>query len=118
VIADSERYGAALDVADLAIPLTPPTRADHRPALTVEHGDLATAVDAIRIARHTAAVTQANLAFSLACVTALLPATAIGLIDPALSAAATATTAAVLVVNSVRPQRPDRRRQRHAATDG
>jgi cation transport ATPase len=111
VIAESARYGAALDVADLAIPLTPSTGEDHRPAFTLEHGDLATAVDAIRIARHTAAVTRTNLICSLACVAVLLPVTAAGLLGPALSAALTAACAAVLAINSLR-------RQRRAATDG
>jgi cation transport ATPase len=105
VIADSERYGAALDVADLAIPLTPPTGAEHRPALTLEHGDLATAVDAIRLARHTATVIRTNLACSLACVAVLLPVTAAGLLGPALSAALTTAWAAVLVINGLRSQR-------------
>lgn len=105
VIADSERYGAALDVADLAIPLSPAASADHRPALTLERGDLATAVDAIRLARHTAAVTRTNVACSLAYVAVLLPATTFGLLGPWLSAAATAAGAATLAINSLRPQR-------------
>jgi cation transport ATPase len=104
VIADSERYGAALDVAGLAIRLAPP-RPDHRPAPTLVHGDLAAAVDAIRLARHTAAVLRMNLACSLVCVATLLPLTAVGLIGPSLSAAATAAGAAVLAINSLRPQR-------------
>jgi cation transport ATPase len=99
VIADSERYGAALDVADLAIPLT------------LERSDLGTAVDAIRLAHHTAAVTRANLACSLACVAVLLPVTAAGLLGPALSAAVTGAGAAVIAINSLRLQRG-------AATDG
>jgi Cu+-exporting ATPase len=105
VIADSERYAAALEVADLAVPLAPPSCPERRPALTPERGDLATAVDAIRLARHTAAVTRVNLACSLACVAVLLPLAATGLLGPLPSAAATAAGAAVLAINSLRPQR-------------
>lgn len=114
VIADSERYGAALDVADLAVRLPPHTRdacCDHPPALTLMHRDLSAAVDAIRLARHTAAVRRANLACSLGCVASLLPLTVTGLLGPLFSAAATAAGAAVVVVNSLRPQR-------HSATGG
>jgi hypothetical protein len=39
------------------------------------------------------------------CVATLLPLTAVGLIGPSLSAAATAAGAAVLAINSLRPQR-------------
>jgi Cu+-exporting ATPase len=110
VVAEPEPYGAALDVADLAVRSgCTPTAA--RPALTLVRGDLAAAADAIRLARHTAAVTRTNLACSLACVAALLPVTAAGLLGPSLSAAATAAAAAVLAVNSLRPQR-------HTSTDG
>jgi P-type Cu+ transporter len=105
VIADSERYAAALEVADLAVALAPPSHPERRPALTLKSGDLATAVDAIRLARHTAAVTRVNLACSLACVAVLLPLAAAGLLGPLPSAAATAAGAAVLAINSLRPQR-------------
>ena len=105
VIADSERYEAALDVADLAITLAPPAGADRRLALTSEHGDLAAAVDAIRLAHHTADVTRTNLACSLTCVATLLPVTAVGLLSLPLSAAATAVGATAVVVNSLRRQR-------------
>ncbi len=109
VITDSDRHEAAVAGGDLAVrnDSNPPNASrDHRPALTMVRGDLPAAVDAIRLARHSAAVTRANLAGSLAFMAALLPATATGLLDPSLSATATVVGAAVLVLNSVRPQRP------------
>jgi P-type E1-E2 ATPase len=108
VIAGSERYGSALDAADLAVHLPPHARdahREHRPALTLVGADLPTAVDALGSARRTAAVTRMNLVFSLACVAALLPVTVLGLLGPSLSAAATAASAAVLAGNTVRSQR-------------
>lgn len=105
MITDPERYGAALDAADLADRIGCAGTAS-RAALTLVRGsDLATAVAAIRLARHTAAVTRTNLACSLACVAVLLPLTAAGVLGPSLSAAATAAGAAVLAINSLRPQR-------------
>ncbi|TWF76301.1 haloacid dehalogenase-like hydrolase [Pseudonocardia hierapolitana] len=109
VIADPERYEAALDAAGIAVRRCATTAT--RPALTLVRGDLAAAVDAIRLARHTAAVIRTNLAWSLACVAALLPVTAAGLLGPSLSAAATAAGAAVLAVNSLRCER-------HTSTGG
>ncbi|GAA5125163.1 hypothetical protein [Pseudonocardia adelaidensis] len=107
VIACSERYGPALDAADLAVRLPPHGDAPgaQHPVLTLVHADLAAAVDALGSARHTAAVIRMNLLFSLACATVLLPVTAIGLLGPSLAAAGTAACAAVLAVNSVRSQR-------------
>jgi Cu+-exporting ATPase len=110
VVADPEQYEAALDVADLAVHAGRATTTT-RPALTLVRGDLAAAVDAVRLARHTAAVVRANLVGSLACVAALLPVTAAGVVGPSLSATATAAGAAVLAVNSLR-------RQRHTSTGG
>ena len=104
VIADPERHGAALEAADLAVRLGCAAPAS-RPALTVVHGDLTTAVSAIRLARHTASVIRVNLACWLACVAVLLPVTAAGLLGPAHSAAATAAGAALLALNALRPQR-------------
>ncbi|MHA6620051.1 hypothetical protein [Pseudonocardia sp. DLS-67] len=106
VVADTGRYGSALDVAGLAVQLPPHARGARRPALTLVHADLATAVDALRSARDTAARTRANLVLSLACVAALLPLTVVGLLGPTLAAAATAACAAVLAANSVRSRRP------------
>jgi Cu+-exporting ATPase len=104
VIGDPGRHRPALDAADLAVRVG---RAEPaiRPTLTVAHGDLATAVAAIRIARRTAAVARVNVIWSLACIAALLPVTAAGLVGPAFSAAATAAGAAVLAINGLRPQR-------------
>jgi Cu+-exporting ATPase len=104
VIADPGRHGAALDAADLAVRLGCAATAS-RPALTPVHGDLATAVTAIRLARHTASVIRVNLACSLACAAVLVPVTAAGLLGPAHSAAATAAGAALLALNALRPQR-------------
>lgn len=106
VVADAGRYGPALDAADLAVELPPHARGSGRPALTLVHADVATAVDALGRARHTAAVIRANLVVSLVCVATLLPLTVLGLVGPTLAAAAAAAWAAVLAANSVRPQRP------------
>jgi cation transport ATPase len=106
VIAESGRYESALGVADLAVRIGP-TRGAAGPAssLTLACGDLRSAVDAIRLARRTVAVTRANAVWALACLGAVLPAAATGLLGPLLSTAATATGAAVLVVNSLQLQR-------------
>jgi Cu+-exporting ATPase len=110
VVAAPGRYEAALDVADLAVPSGGATTAA-RPALTLVRDDLAAAVEAIRLARHTAAVIRTNLACSLGFLAALVPVTAAGVVGPSLSATATAAGAAVLAVNSLRCQR-------HTSTGG
>jgi cation transport ATPase len=110
VIADCGCYEAALGVADLAVRIGPaavPHRQDddHATAVTLACGDLTAAVDAIRLARRTASVSRGNVVWALACIAAVLPAAATGLLGPTLSAAAMATGAAVLVLNSLRLQR-------------
>jgi cation transport ATPase len=116
VIADCGQYEAALGVADLAIRIGPAAAVTHRrdgDALlgrpegeqVVACGDLITAVDAIRLARRTASVSRGNVVWALACIAAVLPAAATGLLGPPLTAAATATGATVLVLNSLRLQR-------------
>jgi cation transport ATPase len=104
VIGDSERYEPALRCADLAVRIGWAGTAA-RPELTLVRGDLAVAVQAIRIVRHTAAVARANLIWSLACGAVLLVGTTAGLLGTVAAAAATAIVAAVLVINGVRPQR-------------
>ena len=73
--------------------------------MTLACGDLTAAVDAIRLARRTASLSRGNVVWALACISAVLPAAATGLLGPPLTAAATATGAAVLVLNSLRLQR-------------
>jgi cation transport ATPase len=109
VIAGCGRYEAALDGADLAVRVGAP-HGSPGPAPTLVCRDLPAAVDALRLARRTVAVTRANTAVALGCVAAALPAAATGLLSPQLSAAATAAGAAVLAANSLRLQR-------HGATD-
>jgi Cu+-exporting ATPase len=120
VIADCRCYEAALGVADLAVRIGPaaalphrrdddhemvPRRPDGTTAVTLACSDLTAAVDAIRLARRTASVSRGNVVWALACIAAVLPAAATGLLGPPLTAAATATGAAVLVLNSLRLQR-------------
>ena len=111
LIADCGCYEEALGVADLAVRLGPaaavPHRRhdDHETAVTLSCGDLTAVSDAIRLARRTASVSRGNVVWALACVAAVLPAAATGLLGPLLTAAATATGAAVLVLNSLRLQR-------------
>jgi cation transport ATPase len=111
VIADCGCYEAALGVADLAVRIGPaaavPHRRcdDHETAVTLSCGDITAVLDAIRLARRTASVSRGNVIWALACVAAVLPAAATGLLGPPLTAAATATGAAVLVLNSLRLQR-------------
>ncbi|TQM02273.1 HAD family hydrolase [Pseudonocardia kunmingensis] len=89
-------HAAALAAADLAV------RTD--PAAPAHHG-LPAAVDAIRLAHRATGVARANVAWSLACTAAALPAAATGVLGPVLAAAATATSALVVVANSLRLQR-------------
>jgi cation transport ATPase len=118
VIADCGRYEAALGVADLAVRIGPAAAVPHRrdddhgmapgsatPAVTRACGDLTVAVDAIRLARRIASISRGNVVWALACIATVLPAAATGLLGPPLSAAATATGAAGLVLNSLRLQR-------------
>jgi Cu+-exporting ATPase len=109
VIAGCGGYEGALDGADLAVRIGA-ARGTPGPAPTLVCRDLPAAVDAIRLARRTVAVARANTAVTLGCVAAALPAALTGLLSPQLSAAATATGAAVLAANSLRLQR-------HGATD-
>jgi cation transport ATPase len=103
VIAGSGRHEAALGTADLAVRIGP--TGDHGAAAALACSDLPAAVEAIRLARRTVAVTRTNVVLALGCVAAVLPAAATGLLGPLLSTAATATGAVVLVVNSLRLQR-------------
>jgi cation transport ATPase len=94
-------HGAALAAADLAVRTDP--SAEAAPAgVTVVQADLPAAVDAIRLARRARAVACANLVWALACVAAVVPVAAMGLLGPALAAAATAAGATVVVANSLR----------------
>jgi P-type Cu+ transporter len=100
VVADGT-HGCALAAADLAVRIGP--SAEAVPAgVTVGPAGLPAAVDAIRLARRARAVACANLVWALACLAAVVPVAVIGLLGPALAAAATAAGATVVVANSLR----------------
>jgi cation transport ATPase len=95
VVADGT-HAAAIDAADLVV------RAD---AATPAHHGLPAAVDTIRLAHRVTGVARANVAWTLACLAAVLPAAATGMLGPALTAAVTAASALVVVANSLRLER-------------
>jgi P-type Cu+ transporter len=112
VVADAGTDEAVLRAADLAVRVGCPAagRSGTGTSSVLVPGDLPAAVEVLRLARRAGTVTRANAVWAVLCLAAVLPATAAGLLDPLLSATATAAAAAVLVGNGLRLQR-------HGSTD-